>query len=59
MNRKDKIRLIQEVKLSVYNNVIESLFSSYSDFDEMDPKDKLQLHTIIRYGNKLSNKYLG
>ena len=59
MNYQDKIRIMQEIKLSVYLNIIGSLFEENPEFKNMLPRDRLQLHTIMRYINKLENKYVG
>ena len=58
MDYKEKRKLIETVKHSVYSSIIESAFEEESDFDNMMPQQKLQLHTIIRYGKKLESKFV-
>ena len=58
MDYKEKKRLIDDVKLSVYINIIDSIFRN-NDYEDMPSHEKLQVHTIVRYLTKLENKISG
>jgi hypothetical protein len=59
MNAKEKakqIEIINEVKLSVYNSIVEDAFQRTEDYDEMHPSDKMRVFTLVNKITNLENK---
>ena len=58
MNYKEKQKLKNEIKLSVYNHLIDSIMSGIDDYEKLSPVLKLQVNIIMRHSSTLSKKYV-
>ena len=47
-------KLKNEIKMSVYNYIIETIMSTVTDYEDLSPALKLQLSIIIRQSNHVS-----
>lgn len=58
-NERNKRReLKNEIKMSVYNYIIETIMSSVSDYEDLSPGLKLQLTIVVKqssYINQLAS----
>ena len=48
MNYQEKKKLKDEIRLSVYNNLIEEIMTHTDNYDELPPSIKLQLNIAMR-----------
>ena len=58
MNRKEKQKLKDEIKLSVYNQLIESIMSEVDSYEDLSKNLKLQVHIIMRHSKSINEKYV-
>ena len=58
MNHREKQKLKNEIKLSVYNHLIDSIMSGIDDYEKLSPTLKLQINIIMRHSSTLNKEYV-
>ena len=58
MNYREKQKLKNEIKLSVYYHLIDSIMSGIDNYEKLSPTLKLQINIIMRHSKALSKEYV-
>ena len=58
MTYKERQKLKNEIKLSVYNHLIDSIMSGIDDYEKLSPTLKLQINIIMRHSSAINEEYV-
>ena len=58
MTYKERQKLKNQIKPSVYNHLIDSIMSGIDDYEKLSPTLKLQINIIMRHSSAINEEYV-
>ena len=58
MNHKEKQKFKNEIKLSIYNQLIESIMSEVNEYEDLSKRLQLKVHIIMRHSKSINAEYV-